>query len=100
MAYGRPVVASAVGGLVDAVEDEVTGLLVPPGDPAALRGAIERLLGDADLRGRLGAAARERAERFLLGEATAATIAAYRDALRARRAAMPRYHRPHVASST
>ncbi len=32
MAYGRPVVATAVGGLVDAVEDGVTGLLVPPGD--------------------------------------------------------------------
>ena len=50
MAYGRPVVASAVGGLTDAVEDEVTGLLVPPEDPDALRGALERLLEDADLR--------------------------------------------------
>ena len=37
MAYGRPVVATAVGGLVDALEDGVTGLLVPPGDPVALR---------------------------------------------------------------
>ena len=44
MAYGRPVVASAVGGLVDLVEDGVTGLLVPPGDVAALRAAVERLL--------------------------------------------------------
>ena len=34
MAYGRPVVATAVGGLVDAVEDGVTGLLVPAGDVA------------------------------------------------------------------
>ena len=50
MAYGRPVVATAVGGLLDAVEDGVTGLLVPPRDPAALRAAIERLLGDAELR--------------------------------------------------
>jgi glycosyltransferase involved in cell wall biosynthesis len=84
MAYGRPVVASAVGGLVDAVEDEVTGLLVPPGDPVALRAAIERLLGDAELRARLGEAARKRSERdFSWKQATSATIDAYRDALRA-----------------
>jgi glycosyltransferase involved in cell wall biosynthesis len=64
MAWGRPVVASAVGGLTDAVEDGVTGLLVPPRDVPALRAAIERLLGDAELRERLGAAGRERAPRF------------------------------------
>jgi len=78
MAYGRPVVATAVGGLVDAVEDEVTGLLVPPRDPGALRTALERLLADAALRRRLGEAARDRArERFAWEVATAATIAAY-----------------------
>ena len=60
MAHGRPVVATAVGGLVDAVEDGVTGLLVPPRDAAALRAALERLLGDPELRRSLGAAARER----------------------------------------
>ena len=41
MAHGRPVVAFAVGGLVDAVEDGVTGLLVPPRDVTALRARIE-----------------------------------------------------------
>ena len=61
LARGRPVVATAVGGLLDAVEDGVTGLRVPPNDPAALRSAIERLLGDPELRRRLGAAGRERA---------------------------------------
>jgi type III pantothenate kinase len=61
MAHGRPVVATAVGGLVDVVEDGLTGLLVPPGDVRALREALERLLGDADLRERLGTAARARA---------------------------------------
>ena len=82
MAHGRPVVASAVGGLLDAVEHERTGLLVPPGDAAALRAAIERLLADATLRARLGAAARERAgERFSWAAATAATIAAYEAAI-------------------
>ncbi|MCS7008006.1 MAG: glycosyltransferase family 4 protein, partial [Thermoleophilia bacterium] len=80
MAYGRPVVASAVGGLLDAVEDGVTGLLVPPGEPDALREALERLLADRELRLRLGAAARERArERFSWERATRATIEAYRE---------------------
>jgi len=83
LSYGRPVVASAVGGLVDAVEDGVTGLLVPPRDPSALRAALERLLADEDLRRRLGTAARERAgERLSWETATAATVDAYRDALR------------------
>jgi glycosyltransferase involved in cell wall biosynthesis len=81
MAYGRPVVASAVGGLVDAVEDEISGLLVPPGDAGALRAAIERLLGDPELRRRLGAAAREDArERWSWEAATQATVAAYASA--------------------
>jgi colanic acid/amylovoran biosynthesis glycosyltransferase len=82
MAHGRPVVATAVGGLGDAVEDGVTGLLVPPRDPAALRAAVERLLADEELRQRLGAAARAAAsERFSWAAATRATIRAYRDAL-------------------
>jgi glycosyltransferase involved in cell wall biosynthesis len=82
MAYGRPVVASAVGGLVNAVEHGVTGLLVPPRDPGALRVALERLLADPELRGRLGGAARERAsERFSSAAATRAALAAYQAAL-------------------
>ena len=82
MAHGRPVVATAVGGLLDAVEDGVTGVLVPPRDPAALRAALERMLGDADLRTRYGKAARTKAsEAFSWGEATRATIAAYRRVL-------------------
>jgi glycosyltransferase involved in cell wall biosynthesis len=83
MAWGRPVVASAVGGLRDAVDDEVTGLLVPAGDVAALRAALERLLGDADLRARLGAAARERAQReYSFDAAAAELVAVYEEALR------------------
>lgn len=82
MAHGRPVVASAVGGLLDAVEHDVTGLLVPPQDAGALRAAIERLLADPALRSRLGTAARARArERFSWPTATAATLAAYDAAL-------------------
>jgi glycosyltransferase involved in cell wall biosynthesis len=60
MAYGRPVVATAVGGLLEAVEDGVTGVLVAPRDPVALHDALVRLLEDRALRERLGAAARQR----------------------------------------
>ena len=82
MAWARPVVATAVGGLVDAVEDGVTGLLVPPGDAAALRSAVERLLGDAELRARLGAAAREKAQRELSFDVAAERLqAVYEEAL-------------------
>jgi glycosyltransferase involved in cell wall biosynthesis len=82
MAYGRPVVAGAVGGLLDLVVDEETGLLVPPRDVSALRGALERLLGDQELRGRLGAAARERARtNFSWDRVTDLTLAAYDEAL-------------------
>jgi len=78
MAFGRPVVASAVGGLLDAVEDGVTGMLVPPEDAGALRKAVQSLLADAELRRRLGTAARERArERFSWETATNATLEVY-----------------------
>ncbi|CAN5182662.1 hypothetical protein BH20ACT13_BH20ACT13_08980 [soil metagenome] len=82
MAHGRPVVAAAVGGLTDAVEHDVTGLLVPPRDPAALRAALQRLLGDAQLRARLGTAGREKARAEFSSEAAAASmVAAYREAI-------------------
>jgi glycosyltransferase involved in cell wall biosynthesis len=82
MAYGRPVVASAVGGLLDLVVDGETGLHVAPGDVPALRAALERLLGDAELRERLGRAGRERArERLSWDAVTTATLAVYEDAL-------------------
>jgi glycosyltransferase involved in cell wall biosynthesis len=83
MAHGRPVVATAVGGLVGAVEDEVTGLVVPPRDVAALQAAIARLLGDAELRERLGASARESAAvRWGKDVATQGTLDTYADVCR------------------
>ena len=82
MAHARPVVASAVGGLLDLVVDGETGMLVPPRDIPALREALERLLADPDLRRRLGEAGRARVrERFAWPAVTDATIAAYEDAL-------------------
>jgi D-inositol-3-phosphate glycosyltransferase len=80
MAYGRPVVAAAVGGLPDAVADGETGVLVPPRDTAALAAAVARLLGDEQERARLGAAARRHAQERLSWDAyAAAALAAYAD---------------------
>ena len=62
-AHGRPVVCSRVGGIPDVVIEGETGFLVPPGDPAALADALDRLLGDADLAARMGEAGR----RLVLG---------------------------------
>ncbi len=60
MAGAAPIVATAVGGVPEAVQDGVTGLLVAPSDPAALARAIARVLGDRELARRLGEAARAR----------------------------------------
>lgn len=59
-AAGKPIVASAIGGLRDSVSDGETGFLVPPGDRAALGSALRRLLEDEDLRTRMGKAAAAR----------------------------------------
>jgi glycosyltransferase involved in cell wall biosynthesis len=62
MAAGRPVVASSVAGIPEQVVDGLTGQLVPPGDPAALAGALAGVLGDPDRRAAMGKAARDRYE--------------------------------------
>jgi glycosyltransferase involved in cell wall biosynthesis len=61
-AMARAVVATTVGGIPEVVEDNVTGLLVPPRDPDALAEKIRLALGDPALRARLGRAARQRVE--------------------------------------
>ncbi|MGE5838268.1 MAG: glycosyltransferase [Acidobacteriota bacterium] len=58
MASGLPVIASAVGGLLDLIEDGRNGLLVPPGDADALAGAIDRLVAQPTLAAALGESAR------------------------------------------
>lgn len=60
---GLPCIGSKVGGIVDAIEDGVTGVLVPPLEVSAIAKAMTRLAADRDLRRRMGEAGRERAGR-------------------------------------
>ena len=78
MAHGRPVVAGAVGGLLDLVVNGETGILVEPGNVPALRAALERLLVDPELRRRMGDAGRKRAvEHFGWDAITRKTLDVY-----------------------
>jgi len=64
MHLGVPVIGTAAGGVLEIIEDQESGLLVPPNDPDALAVALERLLRDGDLRKSLSEAGRNRAERL------------------------------------
>lgn len=76
MAMERPVIASDVGAVATAVENDITGILVPPGDPVAVAVALDRLAADAGLRHQLGVTGRRRVERdFELGACTTRLIA-------------------------
>ena len=82
MAAGKAAVASNVGGVPEVVVDGTTGLLVPPGDAAALADAMLRLATDAALRDRLGTAGRARAARFSWTTITSSYTDVYRRVLR------------------
>lgn len=85
MACGLPVVAAAVGGMIDTVVDGVTGVHVPPRDPAALAEALNRLLADPEKRSALGEAGYRRARsRFGWARIASLTLAAYNAMLRGR----------------
>ncbi len=75
MACGVPVVASAVGGMLDSVAEGRTGLLVPPQDPAALAAAVRGLLADPALRAAYGRAGVRRARSRYSWDAVAAATA-------------------------
>jgi glycosyltransferase involved in cell wall biosynthesis len=75
LARGVPVLASDVGGVREALGDGGAGLLVPPGDAAALGAALRRWLSDAELRARVRRAARERRASLRGWDATAAEVA-------------------------
>jgi glycosyltransferase involved in cell wall biosynthesis len=69
-ACGVPVVAARASSLPEIVVDDVSGLLTPPGEPAALAAALRRLLAEPDLAARLGAGGRERVSRLFDRERT------------------------------
>jgi glycosyltransferase involved in cell wall biosynthesis len=81
MAWGRAIVATAVGGVPDVLSDGEDALIVPPEDPEALARALARLAGDADLRAQLAPAARERARRLNAEEVTDRLDRIYQDLL-------------------
>ena len=82
MAAGKPVVATRVGGIPEAIVDEKTGLLVPAGDAASLAAAIGRLMEDPGRRTFMGAAGRQRVhERFGLSKMVAEMEALYEERL-------------------
>ena len=74
MACGKPVVATAVGGIPEVVQDGITGLLVPPRSPRQLADAVERLLADEPLRRRFGENGGRRAAEFFSIDAHVARI--------------------------
>jgi glycosyltransferase involved in cell wall biosynthesis len=83
MAAGRPVVASATGGIVDLVEDGVTGLLVAPGDAEALGAALKSLATEPERAEALGAAGRRRASESFTASAVKDRLeAVYLEAIR------------------
>jgi glycosyltransferase involved in cell wall biosynthesis len=84
-ATGKATVASDIGGLPGVVIPERTGLLVPPGDRTAMLAALQRLIDDAPLRERLGAAAAEHAKTFAPEAVVPQFEDAYRAAIEARR---------------
>lgn len=93
MSWGLPVIATSVGGVPEVITHEANGLLVAPGDVAALADAISRLMGDSALRERLGSAARETiATRFSLDTAFGRLLEIYRRFGIEPRAAAPRRH--------
>jgi glycosyltransferase involved in cell wall biosynthesis len=78
MCYGRAVVATAAGGIPEAVEDGVTGRLVPPRDPEALALALVEVLRDSSRREAMGAAGRRRfLDRFTADRMVDQTLAVY-----------------------
>lgn len=87
MRAGLPVVVSDVGGAAEAVEDDITGYVVPRGDVAAVQARLAALIGDGARRERMGAAGRRRYEAaFTFDRMFERTLAVYQEVLGGRAA--------------
>jgi glycosyltransferase involved in cell wall biosynthesis len=84
MAAGKPIVSTAVDGCREVLTDGVTGLLVPPADPAALADALERVAGSPALRAELSRRAREESRKYDVRACVDAMQAVYDDVLAGR----------------
>ena len=94
---GVPCVASKISGLVDAVQDKETGLLVPPQDPDQLEQALQKLLENDEFRRSLGRQARERALRDFDQSVVNRNVLAEYQRIHSQMPPMPRFSSPACA---
>jgi glycosyltransferase involved in cell wall biosynthesis len=99
MATGLPIVASAVGGIPELIDDGHSGLLVPAGDSTALAERVCRLMADEPLAARLGEAARAKAEAHGSFDRMVASFESLYLALLARRGVVARAAKPQLVAS-
>jgi glycosyltransferase involved in cell wall biosynthesis len=88
MATGLPVVATAIDGSAEAIEEGVNGFCVPPGDPQALAQAVVKLLRDPALARRMGQAGLARAAEFDVRTMVAKIAELYQQLLRQKKKAI------------
>jgi hypothetical protein len=84
MMYGKPVVGCSIGGMVDVIVEGETGLLAAPADAADLRSALQKLIGDRELRARMGAEGRRRYEELFRRDSMSRQVTTLLDVAAAR----------------
>jgi phosphatidylinositol alpha-mannosyltransferase len=89
MAAGKPILATRIDGYREVVDYGVNGLLVEPKDPQALAVGLTRLLSDAELRAKLGAAGREKAQRYDWSTVTDQIIDYYQEVIAQTKLVLP-----------
>jgi glycogen(starch) synthase len=90
MMFGKPVIGCRAGGMMEVVEEGKTGLLAEPGDIPSLEGCLNRLIEDAELRARLGVAARARYEKYFRADRMTAEVVTFLSRIGNSRSRKPR----------